>query len=158
MSYWAHGPCAHQVSLRYLEKWARYDHFLTTTTTTSIIIIIIAKMKPHKNKIPFPYRGNGIIMKNDSTITVVKDWSILGIHTLMGRHLYCDSYFILAISMRIEATITFQQDVGGMLKGRFPVFSSRPRWWTPCTGWPSFSMSVVTTPEQPSTSTLSECW
>ena len=64
MSYWAHGPCAHQVSLRYLEKWARYDHFLTTTTTTSIIIIIIiiiiAKMKPHKNKIPFPYRGNGI--------------------------------------------------------------------------------------------------
>ena len=55
MSYWAHGPCAHQVSLRYLEKWARYHHCLTTS-----IIIIIAKMKPHKNKIPFPYRGNGI--------------------------------------------------------------------------------------------------
>ena len=60
MSYWAHGPCAHQVSLRYLEKWAKYDHCLTTTTTTTSIIIIIAKMKPHKNKIPFPYRGNGI--------------------------------------------------------------------------------------------------
>ena len=57
MSYWAHGPCAHQVSLRYLEKWARYHHCLTTTTS---IIIIIAKMKPHTNKIPFPYRGNGI--------------------------------------------------------------------------------------------------
>ena len=60
MSYWAHGPCAHQVSLRYLEKWAKYDHCLTTTTTTTPIIIIIAKMKPHKNKIPFPFWGNGI--------------------------------------------------------------------------------------------------
>ena len=37
MSYWAHGPCAHQVSLRYLEKWARYHHCLTTTTTSKII-------------------------------------------------------------------------------------------------------------------------
>ena len=62
MSYWAHGPCAHQVSLRYLENWAKYHHCLTTTTTTTTTtpIIIIAKMKPHKNKIPFPYRGNGI--------------------------------------------------------------------------------------------------
>ena len=34
----------------------------TTTTTTSKIIIIIAKMKPHKNKIPFPFWGNGIII------------------------------------------------------------------------------------------------
>ena len=31
-----------------------------TTTTTTPIIIIIAKMKPHKNKIPFPFWGNGI--------------------------------------------------------------------------------------------------
>ena len=61
MSYWAHGPCAHQVSLRYLEKWAKYDHCLTTTTTTTTTPkIIIAKMKPHKNKIPFPFWGNGI--------------------------------------------------------------------------------------------------
>ena len=33
-----------------------------TTTTTTPIIIIIAKMKPHKNKIPFPFWGNGIII------------------------------------------------------------------------------------------------
>ena len=32
----------------------------TTTTTTTARIIIIAKMKPHKNKIPFPFWGNGI--------------------------------------------------------------------------------------------------
>ena len=69
MSYWAHGPCAHQVSLRYLEKWARYDHFLTTTTSIIIIIIIIAKMKPHKNKIPFPYRGNGIISTDNNYVS-----------------------------------------------------------------------------------------
>ena len=39
------------------------EGILTTTTTTTskiIIIIIIAKMKPHKNKIPFPFWGNGI--------------------------------------------------------------------------------------------------
>ena len=68
MSYWAHGLCAHQVSLRYLEKWAKYHHCLTqkplhkTFTTTTSIIIIIAKMKPHNNKIPFPFWGNGIII------------------------------------------------------------------------------------------------
>ena len=32
----------------------------TFTTTTTSIIIIIAKMKPHNNKIPFPFWGNGI--------------------------------------------------------------------------------------------------
>ena len=32
----------------------------TTTTTTTARIIIIAKMKPHNNKIPFPFWGNGI--------------------------------------------------------------------------------------------------
>ena len=35
----------------------------TTTTTTTARIIIIAKMKPHNNKIPFPFWGNGIIGK-----------------------------------------------------------------------------------------------
>ena len=34
----------------------------TFTTTTTSIIIIIAKMKPHNNKIPFPFWGNGIII------------------------------------------------------------------------------------------------
>ena len=29
MSYWAHGLWAHQVSLRYLEKWAKYHQCLT---------------------------------------------------------------------------------------------------------------------------------
>ena len=33
-----------------------------TFTTTTSIIIIIGKMKPHKNKIPFPLLGNGIII------------------------------------------------------------------------------------------------
>ena len=27
MSYWAHGPCAHQVSLRYLEKWGNFNYY-----------------------------------------------------------------------------------------------------------------------------------
>ena len=27
MSYWAHGLCAHQVSLRYLEKWGNFNYY-----------------------------------------------------------------------------------------------------------------------------------
>ena len=27
ISYWAHGPFAHQVSLRYLEKWANFFNY-----------------------------------------------------------------------------------------------------------------------------------
>ena len=34
-----------------------YKKILLANTTATIII---GKMKPHKNKIPFPYRGNGI--------------------------------------------------------------------------------------------------
>ena len=38
------------------EEW-NLTNLLTTTTAR---LIIIAKMKPHKNKIPFPFWGNGI--------------------------------------------------------------------------------------------------
>ena len=43
------------IEIASIEEWN-----LTSLTTTTPIIIIIAKMKPHNNKIPFPFWGNGI--------------------------------------------------------------------------------------------------
>ena len=60
MMIWAIGPMAY-VPTKFHWDILKNEGILTTTTTTSkIIIIIIAKMKPHKNKIPFPFWGNGI--------------------------------------------------------------------------------------------------
>ena len=36
MSYYAHGPSSHQVSMRYLKKWAKYHHCLTTIAAITI--------------------------------------------------------------------------------------------------------------------------
>ena len=54
MSYCIHDPCAHQVSLRYLEKWAKYHHCLTTTTAP--IIIITRGTVPWGTVNPIPIR------------------------------------------------------------------------------------------------------
>ena len=64
MMIWAIGPMAY-VPTKFHWDILKNEGILTTTTTTTtskiiIIIIIIAKMKPHKNKIPFPFWGNGI--------------------------------------------------------------------------------------------------
>ena len=66
MMIWAIGPMAY-VPTKFHWDILKNEGILTTTTTTTtskiiIIIIIIAKMKPHKNKIPFPFWGNGIII------------------------------------------------------------------------------------------------
>ena len=65
MMIWAIGPMAY-VPTKFHWDILKNEGILTTTTTTttSKIIIIIAKMKPHKNKIPFPFWGNGIIIGN----------------------------------------------------------------------------------------------
>ena len=66
MMIWAIGPMAY-VPTKFHWDILKNEGILTTTTTTTskiIIIIIIAKMKPHKNKIPFPFWGNGIIIGN----------------------------------------------------------------------------------------------
>ena len=36
MSYYAHGPSSHQVSMRYLKKWAKYHHCLTAIAAITI--------------------------------------------------------------------------------------------------------------------------
>ena len=55
MMIWAIGPMAY-VPTKFHWDILKNEGILTTTTTT----IIIGNMKPHKNKIPFPFWGNGI--------------------------------------------------------------------------------------------------
>ena len=57
---WALRPMTHMPTKFHWDILKNEGILTTTTTTSKIIIIIIAKMKPHKNKIPFPFWGNGI--------------------------------------------------------------------------------------------------
>ena len=61
MSLGAHGQCAQEVSLRYLENYAKIQPCLTTTgrrrRRRRRRRIIIVYMKPGKNKIPSPFGG-----------------------------------------------------------------------------------------------------
>ena len=63
MMRWAIGPMAYVPTKFHWDSFKRRwksDQCLQTTFTTTTPIIIIAKMKPHNNKIPFPFWGNGI--------------------------------------------------------------------------------------------------
>ena len=74
----------------------------TFTTTTTSIIIIIAKMKPHNNKIPFPFWGNGITRGTvpRGTVDPIPNGLSLWPRTIY-RHVwdYCQSGIIARVAL-----------------------------------------------------------